>query len=290
MFAQVRDTRLFFDIEGLGWVVEGPRLRDRPVAVLLHGGPGADHSSYKPTFSSLAEVMQLIYLDHRGQGRSARGARRSYTLENNVEDLEALRQYLGLERWVVIGGSYGGMVALAYASRYPERVSQLIVYATAADYRFLERAQANLAARGTSSQQAIAEHLWAGTFRDEAHLREYFRLLAPLYSHRYQPDPSEASWERAILSVDAINEAFSGFLRHYDLRSQLPRITAPTLVIAGRHDWICPPECSEEFTAMIPGARLDIFEQSGHSIRADEPQQLLTAIANFVTSNLPHST
>ena len=140
MRAKIRDTEIYFDIEGAGLVVDGPRWRSQPVAFLIHGGPGADHTSYKPTFSPLSQKMQLVYFDHRGQGRSARGAKETYTLDNNVEDMEALRQYLGLDKIVVLGSSYGGMVALSYAVRYPQNVSHLIVIATVADSRFLTRA------------------------------------------------------------------------------------------------------------------------------------------------------
>ncbi len=99
---------------------------EKPVAFVIHGGPGSDHSYYKPWLSPLTDVMQLVYIDHRGQGRSARGPRETYTLENNVEDLEALRDYLGLDKIVLLGASYGGMVALSYAVRYPENVSHLL--------------------------------------------------------------------------------------------------------------------------------------------------------------------
>lgn len=283
MRAKIRDTELYFDVEGMGLVPEDDRMREQPVAFLVHGGPGADHTGFKPTFSPLSQRMQLVYFDHRGQGRSARGAKSSYTLENNVEDLEALRQYLGLEKMIVIGASYGGMVALTYASRYPDRVSHLIAIVTAADSRFLDRAQAILAERGTPEQQAIAQHLWQGTFADEAHLREYFRLMQPLYSITTDANAlPPKSWARSILSADAINNAFGGFLRSYDIRDQLPKITAPTLVIGARHDWICPPEFSEEIANAIPNADLRIFEHSGHAIRVDEPEALLDAIAGFI--------
>src|SRR5919205_1081904 len=138
MRAKVRDTEIYFDVEGLGLEPDGPTMRERPVAMVIHGGPGGDHSGFKPAFSPLAERMQLVYVDHRGQGRSARGPQETYTLDNNVEDLEALRQYLGLERVVVMGVSYGGMVALAYASRYPDSVSHLVAVVTSPSYRFLE--------------------------------------------------------------------------------------------------------------------------------------------------------
>jgi len=282
MRAKIRDTEIYFDIEGAGLVVDGPRLRSQPVAFLIHGGPGADHTSYKPTFSPLSHKMQLVYFDHRGQGRSARGPKETYTLDNNVEDMEALRQYLGLDKIVVLGSSYGGMVALSYAVRYPQNVSHLIVIATVADSRFLTRAQEILAKRGTEEQKAIAQRLWDGAFENEEQLREYFQVMMPMYSLTYDPNSRQEAWNRTILSPDAINIAFGGFLRSYNVLDQLYKITSPTLVIGGRHDWICPPEFSEEIAKEIPNSDLRIFENSGHLIRVDEPEALRDAIAGFL--------
>jgi proline iminopeptidase len=282
MRARIRDTEIYFDVEGSGLVVDGSRMREKPVMFVIHGGPGADHSSYKPGFSPLSQKVQLVYFDHRGQGRSSRGAKETYTLDNNVEDMEALRQHLGLDKIVVLGSSYGGMVALSYAVRYPQNVSHLIVVATVPDFRFLQRAKEILAQRGTDEQNAIAQRLWDGTFESEEQLREYFQVMAPMYSITHDPEARQKGWDRAILSADAINVAFSSFLRSYNVLDQLHKITSPTLVIGGRHDWICPPEFSEEIAQAIPNADLRIFENSGHSVRADEPEALLDAIAGFL--------
>jgi proline iminopeptidase len=241
MRAKLRETELYFDIEGLGLVPRGTKMAEKPTAFLIHGGPGVDHSSYKPLFSNLTDLLQLVYFDHRGQGRSARGNPATYTLDNNVADLEELRDYLGLEKIVLIGSSYGGMVALTYATRYPHRVQALIVMATAASYRFLAKAKQNLAKTGTAAQIAMAEHLWQGTFKDEQHLRQYFQVMAPLYSQTYDPSSAADSFQRTIFSVEAINLAFRTFLREFDLSNQLERIKSPTLVIGAREDWICPP-------------------------------------------------
>lgn len=282
MQAKIRDTEIYFDIEGAGLVIDGDRMKERPTAFLVHGGPGGDHTSYKAGLSDLSQKMQLVYFDHRGQGRSARGPKETYTLENNVEDMEALRQYLGLDKIIVIGGSYGGMVALSYAIKYPQNLSHLIVIATVSDYRFLEKAKQFIAEKGTDEQKKYAELLWAGNFKDEAELKAYFQVMAPLYSVTYNPEAKNQSDNRTIYSVDAINQAFGGFLRTYNILDQLHKITAPTLVIGGRHDWICPPEFSEEIAAAIPNSDLRIFENSGHLIRVDEPQALKDAIAGFI--------
>ncbi|MBE8965237.1 alpha/beta fold hydrolase [Nostocales cyanobacterium LEGE 12452] len=282
MRAKIRDTEIFFDVEGSALVVDGANICSKPVAFLIHGGPGADHTSFKPTFSALSRKLQLVYFDHRGQGRSARGPKETYTLDNNVEDMEALRQHLGLDKIVVIGGSYGGMVALTYAVRYPQNVSHLIVIATAAHSGFLERAKEILSSKGTEEQKVSAQRLWDGNFENEEQLRQYFQVLGSMYSLNYNPTTSAIAWQRNILSVDAINVAFGGFLRNYNILDQLHKITAPTLVIAGRHDWICAPEFSEEIAQAIPNADLRIFENSSHLIRADEPEALLDAIAGFL--------
>ena len=285
MRARIRDTEIFFDVEGAALVPDGPRMVERPVAFLLHGGPGGDHSGFKPGFSPLAERMQLIYVDHRGQGRSARGPKETYTLDNNVEDLEVLRRYLGLEQVVVIGVSYGGMVALAYASRYPESVSHLIAVVTSPSNLFLERAREILAERGTDEQRAMGDILWAGAFEDEEQLKQYYAVMGPLYSLKHDPEKAAESRARGIRSIDAINQGFGGFLRTYDLTGDLHKVTAPTLIVGGRHDWICPPELSEEIARLIPHADLRIFENSSHSVAANEHDLLMDVIKGFVVYN-----
>jgi len=284
MRAKIRDTEIYFDIDGAGLVPDGPVMRERPVAFIIHGGPGGDHSGFKPSMSQLATRMQLVYFDHRGQGRSARGDPATYTLDENVEDMEALRRHLGLGPIVSVGTSYGGMVAMAHAARYPDAVSHLILIVTCAHSGFVARAQAIVAERGTQEQKRVCDTLWAGGFKSDDEMRHYYEVMAPLYGRRNDPVGGAATRARAIYSPDAINRAFApgGFLRQFDLRPELARITAPTLVLGGRHDWICPPEFQEEIHRLIPGSDLRIFEESSHSIRGDEPQALFDAIAGFV--------
>jgi proline iminopeptidase len=284
MRARIRDTEIYFDVEGAGLVPDGPRMREKPVAFVLHGGPGGDHTGFKPGMTPLADKMQLVYFDHRGQGRSAKGDPAQYTLDENVEDMEALRLHLGLGPIVSIGTSYGGMVAMAHAARYPASVSHLVLVVTAAHAGFNARAREIVAERGTPEQNQVLEQLWAGELTTEEKLQHYYTIMGPLYSRRHDPASAALSRTRGVLTPEALNRAFApgGFLRSYDLRPELGAITAPTLILAGRHDWICAPEFSEEIHRLIPGSDLRIFEHSSHSIRADEPQALLDAIAGFV--------
>jgi proline iminopeptidase len=284
MFASVRGTKLYFDVEGAGLVPDGPRMREKPAAFIIHGGPGGEHGGFKPSMSPLVADLQLVYFDHRGQGRSARADPTTYTLDENVEDMEALRRHLGLGPIVSIGTSYGGMVAMAHAARYPDAVSHLVLVVTAAHGGFIPRAEAYVERFGTPDQKRVCATLWAGAFRTEAELREYYAVMGPLYARTFDAAATAAARARAIHSPEPLNRAFGpgGVLRTFDLRPELGRITAPTLIVAGRHDWICPPDFSEEIARLIPGSRLEIYENSSHSIRADEPGRLIAAIRAFV--------
>lgn len=280
MYATLRDTRLYFDVNGAALVPDGPAYRERPTAFIIHGGPGGDHSSFKPALDPLTQHLQLVYYDHRGQGRSARSDPARYTLDENAEDLEALRLYLGLGPIVSIGTSYGGMVAMAHAARYPASVSHLVLCVTAAHAGFIPRARAILAERGTPAQQAVFEALLAGDLHTIPEIEHYFALMAPLYARTNPP----AATRGAPHSPEPMRRAFApgGFLRSYDLRPELPRITAPTLVISGAHDWICPPEFGREIAGLIPHARFELFEDSAHSLRVDEPAHLVQSILSFL--------
>jgi proline iminopeptidase len=284
MRASVRGTEIYFDVEGMGLVPEGNVMRERPVGFLIHGGPGGDHTGFKPAFTPLSERMQLVYFDHRGQGRSAEGDPDRYTLDENVEDMEALRRHLGLGPIVSVGTSYGGMVAMAHAARYPASVSRLVLIVTASHSGFIERAQAIVRERGTEEQQRQCDMLWAGELDTVERLRHYYEVMGPLYSYRYDAGAAATTRGRGTNAPVPFNRAFApgGFLRDYDLRPELGKIRAPTLILAGRHDWICAPAFSEEIHRLIAGSELRIFEQSSHSIRVDEPAAMIEAIAGFV--------
>lgn len=284
MRAAVRDTELYFDIEGMGLVPDGARMREKPIAFVIHGGPGSDHSGFKPSMSPLADVMQLVYFDHRGQGRSAKGDPARYTLDENVEDMEALRKHLGIEKIVSIGTSYGGMVAMAHAARYPKSVEKLVLAVTAAHHGFIPRAKEILKERGTPEQIAVCQRLWDGTFETVEQHAHYYDVMGPLYAVKHNPAAAVAGRSRGILTPEAINRAFGpgGFLRSYDLRPELAKITAPTLILAGEKDWICAPEFSSEIHRLMPGSILNIFPNCSHSLRTDAPEAYCAAVAAFV--------
>ena len=125
MKIQVNGINLFFDTEGASLRASGNAMREVPTVVLLHGGPGAVHSVYKPDFTALTDVAQVIYLDHRGNGRSDDGPRELWTLPQWADDLVAFCDVLGIVKLVVCGASLGSMRGTAYS--VPAHAGKLVL-------------------------------------------------------------------------------------------------------------------------------------------------------------------
>lgn len=131
MYAKINGYNIFFDVEGLQWVPDGPVMREKPVCLVLHGGPGGDHTHFMPDLSPLSEYCQLIYIDDRNTGWSERIDYRTNSIKQNVEDIEALREYLGLDKVFILGQSYGGMKAQYYAAHHPDHLYGAMIICTA---------------------------------------------------------------------------------------------------------------------------------------------------------------
>ena len=120
MHVDVNGTRLWFDVDGPALVPDGPRMRTRPTVVLIHGGPGSyDHSYFKPYFTRLADLAQVVYVDLRDHGRSARHDPALWSLETCADDVRAFCDALGIDRPIVLGHSLGGFIVALYGARHP---------------------------------------------------------------------------------------------------------------------------------------------------------------------------
>jgi proline iminopeptidase len=288
MFAAINGTRIFFDIDGKQFVPDGKRMREKPVCFVLHGGPGSDHSGYVPAFDPLTASMQMVYIDYRGNGRSGYPDESTYTIKQNAEDIEALRLYLGFEKIVLLGQSYGGIVAQAYAVTHPENLHGLILITTAPNHRFFEKAQEALYRRGSAEQIEMAgKYLWPGKFPDNETCREYYRLFINMYARREVPVREfEEILGREIVSYKALNRAFGGDLKTFDFTPELHKISCPTLLIGGRYDWVTPIECTHEIARLIPHCQTVILEESSHAVFHDQYEESIKAIADFTASQL----
>jgi proline-specific peptidase len=276
----IRDVSLFVDVVGRG----------HPL-LLMHGGPGLDHCSLLP-FRRCADRFTLVFYDHRGNGRSVGAPVSSMTWENLTADAEALRQRLGFQRWAVLGHSFGGHVALEYALRYPDSLSHLVLLDTGGESRWArENAPKVLAKRGYGPEKVELVRRWFnGEFAPEEMFRMSMRIAGAYFYHPTIPllarEMLQGGWRTKVRPEPFI---FAGrhLLKGWTVMDRLGEITVPTLVMAGRDDFVFPPECQRELAAGIPGARLRIIERAGHNPHVEQPAEVMQALRDFISADVP---
>lgn len=276
MRVRVRDVRLYFDVAGMGLVPEGPVMRERPVIVCLHGGPGFDHSTLKAHLAPLAEDAQVVFVDHRGQGRSDPSTPEHWNLDTWIDDVAGFCDSLGIERPVILGQSFGGIVALGVAIRHPGLPSRLIVSSSIARFR-LDRALPMFERLGGEHAREVAERY----FRDPN--REHFEEFMATCWSLYNPTPQDPDLlTRALLRPEVGFHFFGGEGFTYDWFGDLGRIRCPTLILAGELDPVTTVADHQDMAAGIPGSRLEVFPGAGHGVFRDKPAEALAVIRDFV--------
>lgn len=281
---QIRDVSLFVKVIGQGYPL-----------VLMHGGPGLDHTTLLPLLP-LADQFTLIFYDHRCNGRSEGATVSSMTFENLTADAEALRQTLGLEKWAVLGHSFGGNVALEYALRYPSRLSQLLLLDTGGDARWVQRnAPEILAKRGCSAAIVQTARLfYNGQLTPDEWLSSALSLVrAYLYrpSLLYHPSFLALAYRVGLGPPMKMRPEphifFSQLSTGWSVMDRLCEIQVPTLVMAGRDDFLFPPEHQAILADRLPDAQLEIIERAGHNPQVERTAEVIQAIRRFlVTANI----
>jgi proline iminopeptidase len=270
----VRGVSLFVKVVGHGYPL-----------VLMHGGPGLDHTSLLP-LQPLADQLTLIFYDHRCNGRSEGADVSSMTFENLTADADALRQALGFDRWAILGHSFGGYVALEYALRYPQTLSHLILMDTGGDAdKAYQNAPELLAKRGYSAAAVQAARRF---FSGRLMPKEFFSLSSK-YARAYYYNGSLWAMVRDIVKLydqkvrpEASVFASAHLLPGWTVMNRMSEIHVPTLVMAGRDDFLFPPEHQVELRAGIPNARLELIERAGHEAPSERPAEVVRAINSFL--------
>ena len=270
----IRDVSLFVKVMGQGYPL-----------VLMHGGPGADLYSLM-SLEPLSDQFTLIFYDHRCNGRSTGAEVSTMTFENLTADAEALRQALGFEKWAVLGHSFGGYVSLEYALRYPQSLSHLLLVDTGGDYRWArENAPKILTQRGFSPDIVeLARHHLNGQFEPNEMLTNLMKL-----GKAYNPHTGLRQIPHMIiiglkmrLQPEALIFAANHYLKDWNVMDRLNEIKVPTLVMAGREDFIYPPEHQEKLAAAIPNAHLVNIDQAGHNPQDEQPTEVQRLIREFL--------
>lgn len=272
-------VRLYVDIEGCGLVPDGPRMREKPTLVLLHGGPGYDHSGFKPLFSRLADVAQIVYVDHRGHGRSSRRPPAEWTLDTFADDVVRLCDALGIVKPVVLGQSFGGFVAQRYLARHPLHPARVVLSSTS-HHLGLPRKLAMFERLGGPAARAAADAFW--TAPGPATWAAYQRLCMHLYN--VQPAADSQARQRIRFVEEILFASAGGEQQQMQLLPGLAHVQCPVLVMAGEQDPVTPLADAQEIAAAIPApwGRLVTFARAGHGAWRDQPEEALAVLRDFV--------
>jgi proline iminopeptidase len=272
--------------------------------VVVHGGPGADHTYFLPWLLPLARTHRLIFIDERGSGQSERLQDVSkYTIENMADDVEAVRVALGLGKIDLLGHSCGGVLAEAYALKYQQNLRHLILNSTFASTSEMNAVLARekaamppeklarlneLEAAGLYGKGAKWEH---GRYPDEYETLAWGDGYFPfLYGARpsanYDPAQGNAptNWElyREMWGSDG-EFIIDGNLKSVEWVDRLHTIHVPTLIVVGDHDE-CDPSLSKEMHEKIAGSQIAIMPNSGHMNFIDQPELWQKAVGGFLAN------
>ncbi len=281
-FVTVNNAKMWYESEGKG----------EPL-VLISGGPGSSHNYFHPYFSELAGVANVVYFDAFGRGKSARSAKNSeYTFARDVSDLEEFRKARGYASINLLGHSYGGMVAEAYAIQYPRRVKRLILADT---FYSGEMWQANNDSCNRELRNNYPE-LWAKVMAvrrqglhssAKAHQDAYQIPVGLLYF--YDASKAKLLWDDLAnndvyytIAGDDADFLIGGDIAALDFRVELQKLKMPVLVMAGRYDRVSIPRWALEFKRYLPHAEFKIFEESGHNPFVEEPGLFIDVLRDFL--------
>lgn len=261
-----------------------------PVLIAHSGGPGLDARGWDH-FAHIDDFVTIVAIHPRGAGLSGPAADEAYLLPDYVADVEALRLHLKLDKPIVMGWSHGGMVVQQFAFTYQDSLSKLILIDTAAYLgEFLGDIEAAVQEFKNEpwfeQSYAALKAEWDGNYQTDEDMRRLLADELKFYFKKYD-ERAQAYLERTkdlpvrLAPLKRFNDKEAATM---DLRPQLHKITVPTLVIVGRHDFITNVAMAEEMVQNIPHAKLEIFEDSGHFVLVEEPENFYRVIKEFVES------
>ncbi len=244
----------------------------RPVMLMLPGGPGGNHTVYDAIKTSLSKYADLVLIDPRGCGLSSPSEARFCKMEESVNDIEALREALGIEKFILFGGSYGAMVSLCYAIKYAKNLQGLILVAGAPSGDCFNTALETLKKIGTEEQVALTEKSFAGKIESIQEKERYYSIMRNIYLAKNKEDMKvdqkniPTIGKKLPYFLELSNFGHTAIFPNYNVVNDLHKITTPTLLLAGEKDWINNVKYAYQMHELIPDSELVVFPNAGHFI------------------------
>ena len=266
--AAVNGTGLYYEVRGQG-----------PVCLTLHGGLGFDHQHLLRSLAPLEQRMQMVYFDHRCNGRSGRPPIETLAMEQLAADADGLLERLGIPSAIVLGHSYGGFVAQEMALRHPARVRALIL---------VDTTPGQLGTTESPDDEQgppIPEEMETLMMTPPASDGEYASLaskMLPFYLHSRPASELQALIDGTIYSASAMMRGFE-VLNEWSSVDRLAAIDVPVLLAWGRHDLICSLPQAKRIASRLRSAEIAVFDESGHFPWIEEPAAFFASVRDWLT-------
>jgi proline iminopeptidase len=236
------------------------------VVIVAHGGPGLPHEYFHPMLSNLSHYAKLVYFDRRADMLSGRVPHEPVSLDEMADDLDALRQSLGLSRVTVFGHSFGVAIALNYALRYPDNVKRLILVSGSAGIENPMEAEKRLVKKLLPVELALyrSSEGGKGAANPCERVRKRYSVLYPHYFYKLLPYEFNRGIYTAYFDSLAKKLALSNQSQRLDVRNQLSAIKVPVIVFAGRYDVVTPLDQSVALADGLPNSKMIVMEHSAH--------------------------
>jgi proline iminopeptidase len=261
---------------------------EHPVMFMLPGGPGGNHTVYDGIKKHLHKFADLVLIDPRGCGLSSRSKAIHCTMDESAKDIDALRKELGIEKFILFGGSYGAMVSLNYAITYSSNLQALILVAGAPSGECFDNALETLKKIGTKEQIALTKKLFSGKIKSAQEKENYYFIMRNIYlaknKDEHGADEDKLPTIRKLpYFLELSNFGHSTILPKYNVIENLCKISTPTLLLAGELDWINNVKYAYQMHELIPNSELVVFSEAGHFVWHGIEEKFYAEIENFIS-------
>jgi proline iminopeptidase len=247
--------------------------------IVLHGGPGLDHTHLRPYLDPLSEVARVIYLDERGQGRSERVDPQTLSLEVFARDVDLLAEALGLERFALLGHSFGAIITTWHAVNLGTAAGYVISGGGDSSAALMADVEASLAAMGDEGNAIAESWEWEKTVQTAEECAELMRIQTPFHFHGPPPDDFASE---TVYVADVLRHFADAGYGDFDYTPDLDKVAKPTLVLVGDHDRTTTPRAARVLDEGIESSELVELEGAGHMSMVEAQAPYLTAVSRFL--------